>query len=102
MPEKSPKEVKTSAEWLKHPMFYKLQVLNPEGWDQSNHHFSFNEEEISLESFVLRCRGSVLAAPIETQLLLTRMIEDATILQMKREKKPVTIGSNSCRTLMIL
>jgi len=46
------KNLKTSKEWEELvPKRFKLQILDPDGWDRSNYEFSFHEELITWEQF---------------------------------------------------
>jgi len=46
---------RTSEEWLKEDCFKHIQIMDPDGWDRSNHNYSFKEEKITIEEFEHRC-----------------------------------------------
>lgn len=42
-----------------------IQILDPDGWDRANYEYSFNEEMITKEEFMIRFSKSTVSAPIE-------------------------------------
>ena len=47
-------KLKTSEKWAKILLKEGEVILDPDGWDRSNFHFSFFEEEITEEQFKRR------------------------------------------------
>ena len=59
-------ETKTSADWLT-SMKPGLRILDPDGWDRTNFHWSFNVEEVTLDEFLARVKLSSIGATQEWQ-----------------------------------
>lgn len=50
---------KTSREWERlAPKEWKLVIMDPDGWDRTNYHYSFDEELITKEEFMNRVSRS--------------------------------------------
>jgi hypothetical protein len=48
-------EIKTSKDWLESVSpEYGLVIMDPDGWDRTNYHYSFNEELITIDEFKRR------------------------------------------------
>ncbi len=57
---------KTSKEWeLSVPAHYKLLILDPDGWDKTNYEYSFNEELITKNEFMMRISNSTTICDLE-------------------------------------
>ena len=54
---------KTSVEWYHSQNEYKL--LDPDGWDRNNFHYSWYEEEITREEFNKRMMSSTIEGKIK-------------------------------------
>jgi hypothetical protein len=55
-------ELKTSKEWEKLvPPEAKLKILDADGWDRTNFDYSFNEELITKEEFLMRVSNSTIS-----------------------------------------
>lgn len=53
-------ETKTSKEWLEEvPKDYGLQITDPDGWDRRKLEYSFNEELITKQHFIMRVKHSI-------------------------------------------
>lgn len=53
--------IKTSKEWLELvPKKYKLQILDPDGWDRKNFNYSFNEQKVTKQIFMDRLSFSTI------------------------------------------
>ncbi len=54
-------ETKTSKEWIELiPEKYKLQLLDPDGWDRNNFEYSFNEQKVTKQIFMDRLSLSTI------------------------------------------
>lgn len=53
-------ETRTSAEWMKHPEFTGITILDPDGWNRANYDHSFNHEQITRTEFLKRLLGSTI------------------------------------------
>jgi hypothetical protein len=47
--------LKTSAEWY---LDYPIKIINPDGWDRDNFHYSWYEELITFKEFDRRAMAS--------------------------------------------
>ena len=53
--------LKTSAEWNDYVcQGYHFDILDPDGWNGANWDYSWNQEQISLNEFGLRCLRSTV------------------------------------------
>ena len=53
---------KTSKEWESEiPKKYKVQILDPDGWDRKNFDYSFNQELITKDEFNMRLMFSTIS-----------------------------------------
>lgn len=56
---------KTSEEWLELvPPEHKLVILDPDGWDRKNYTYSFNEELITEDDFMMRVSNSTISCKL--------------------------------------
>lgn len=54
-------ETKTSNDWYKEiPKEHNVIILDPDGWDRKNYEYSFNEELITKEEFLMRISRSTI------------------------------------------
>ena len=61
-------EKKTSKEWYDLvPSEYRLEILDPDGWDRRNFKFSFYEELITKDEF----KNRVLSSTIQCDRILS-------------------------------
>ena len=52
-------ELKTSQQWCETiPAKYKLVIMDPDGWDRKNYQYSFHEEKITKDEFMMRMSRS--------------------------------------------
>ncbi len=64
-----PEELKTSQEWYKLiPKEFEFLIYDPDGWDRQNYEYSFNEEKITKQEFMIRIQKSTCLT--KTQLTL--------------------------------
>ena len=60
--------LKTSEEWNDYvTQNYNFDVLDPDGWDRRNWDYSWNQEQISLNEFGLRCLRSTVKGISEVE-----------------------------------
>ena len=61
-------ELKTSNEWWhEHELRTIMRIIDPDGWDRANMHFSWYWEEITKEEFDRRLAKSTMA-PLKERL----------------------------------
>jgi hypothetical protein len=70
-------ELKTSEKWLKEPDYLGLTVMDPDGWDRSNFHESWNE--------------CITQAEFEKRLLDSTIIQDTNWLAVRNKLKQFTV-----------
>ena len=52
---------KTSKEWYEEiPDIYNLIIIDADGWDRKNYDYSFNEEKITKDEFMMRLSNSTI------------------------------------------
>lgn len=60
-------DMKTSQEWYEEvPKEYGLIIMDPDGWNRRNYEFSFNEELITKQHFIMRVMHSTCLSSIKT------------------------------------
>jgi hypothetical protein len=58
--------IKTSKDWeLSVPPHYNLLILDPDGWDRNNYEYSFNQELITKDEFMMRISNSTIKSNLE-------------------------------------
>ena len=54
--------LKTSQQWCSLvPAKYQLSIMDPDGWDRQNWHYSYFEELISFDEFMMRVCNSTIS-----------------------------------------
>ena len=68
-------ELKTSEEWQK--QFTNTKVIDPDGWDRKNYHYSWFEEKITLIEYTSRLHRSTVKGIIPTEEPKQETLEEA-------------------------
>jgi hypothetical protein len=59
-PENKVEDLRTSEEWSKLPSEQRITIVDPDGWDRNNFHYSWYEEKISHKTYEFRKMQSTL------------------------------------------